>query len=295
MLKLRVPATSANLGPGFDCIGLALDLWNDVSLEEADAYSYEVQGEGAAVLNGKANTLLTRAFLRAYEVCGRPAPRGMRIRARNGIPVSSGLGSSAAAILIGLYAANELLERPLDQPALLELANGLEGHPDNVSAALLGGLAVSAVDGGAVIARSYEIPELTTVVIVPDVDWPTQTARSVLPDSVSRADAVYNVGRAVLVFEALRLGDLDLLRRTMDDRLHQPFRLARVPGGEAAWRAGREFGAAALSGAGPSIIAFVQKDTAKRAQSQMISAFQEAGISSRGFVTRPSPRGIHTI
>jgi homoserine kinase len=178
---------------------------------------------------------------------------------------------------------------------LLELGTGLEGHPDNVAAALLGGLAVSVIDGATVLAHSYEIPQITIVVAVPEVDLPTESARAILPSAVPRADAAFNLGRTAFVVEALRSGDLDLLRRTMDDRLHQAFRLARIPGGEAARQAGLEFGAAALSGAGPSIIAFVPGEAAQPALSRMIAAFREAGVASRGFITRPSPRGIHTI
>jgi len=293
MFTLRVPASSANLGPGFDCLGLALDLWNEVSfLQEGDLFVYEVEGEGAEVLNGVSDNLLGRAFLYAYRACGSQPPAGLRVRARNGIPIGSGLGSSAAAILAGLCAANELLGRPLENPGLLKLATELEGHPDNLAAALLGGLVVSVMDGDQIITRRLDIPLITAVIAVPEVKWPTQAARAVLPASISRADAIHNIGRAVLVVEALRSGDLELLQRAMDDRVHQPYRLRQIPGAESACRAGREFGAAALSGAGPSIIAFVPERAAGNAQAAMIRAFREAGLRARGFITQPSQMGV---
>jgi homoserine kinase len=296
MFTLRVPASSANLGPGFDCLGLALDLWNEVSVaRDGDQFIHEVEGEGAEVLNGTSSDLLRQAFLHAYRAQGSRPPPGIKIRARNGIPMSSGLGSSAAAILAGLCGANELLGEPLEKQDVLRLATELEGHPDNAAAALFGGLVVSVTDGDQILTRRFDIPPITAVIVTPAADWPTRTARAVLPASVSRADAVHNIGRAVLVVEGLRSGDLELLQRAMDDRLHQPYRLPQIPGAELARRAGREYGAAALSGAGPSIIAFVPREAAQRAQASMVSAFAEAGVHARGFITGPSQAGIHKI
>ena len=295
MLKLRVPATSANLGPGFDCLALALDLWNEVSFEEGERFEYKVTGEGAPQLNGQADNLLVRAFRETYRVCGRAVPAGMKIVAHNGIPVGSGLGSSAAAIVTGLVAANHFLGSPLGEAGLLRLAAGLEGHPDNAAAALLGGLVVTIVEDGEVIARRYGVAALSVVVAVPEADWPTGLARSVLPASYPLADAVYNLGRTPLVVEALRAGDLALLQQVMDDRLHQPYRLGRIPGAEGALRAARERGAAALSGAGPGVIAFVSPDSAEDVRTSMISAFAAAGVRARGFITASTPRGIQQV
>jgi len=142
MIKIRVPATSANLGPGFDCLGLALDIWNEVSFEEADETIYRVTGEGAEKLNHRPKNLLTDSFKRVYEISGQSL-KGINIQTHNNILHSSGLGSSAAAIVAGIYGANEMLGKPMDTNALLKLAAEIEGHPDNVAAALLGGLVVS--------------------------------------------------------------------------------------------------------------------------------------------------------
>lgn len=292
MIKIRVPATSANLGPGFDCLGLALDIWNEVSFEAAERLTFHVTGEGAEKLNKGTRNLLTKAYALVHEVCGKRMT-GVRIYSHNEILMSSGMGSSAAAIVAGLFGANEMLGRPLGENDLLKLATEMEGHPDNVAPALLGGLVVSVMTKDEIITRRYEIPATTMVIVKPLVEWPTKMARAVLPKSVSRADAIYNIGRATLVVEALRSGDLDLLYKVMDDRIHQPYRLRHISGGAAAYKSARRFGAAALSGAGPSIIAFVSPNIADAAKAEIQSVFEERGLETRGIITRPSSQGVH--
>ena len=294
MIKIRVPATSANLGPGFDCLGLALNVWNEVSFEAAEKLSYIVTGEGAEKLNKGTKNLLTKAYALVHEVCGQKY-NGVQICAHNEILMSSGLGSSAAAIVAGLFGANEMLGNPLSEIELLKLATNMEGHPDNVAPALLGGLVVSVMAHEEIITKRYEIPELTVVIVKPIVEWLTKTARAVLPKSVSRADAIHNVGRTVLVVEALRNGDLDLLQKVMDDRIHQPYRLRHISGGMAAYKIAKQFGAAALSGAGPSIINFVKPENAEQAKQEISKVFQERGIETREIITKPSSMGVKRI
>ncbi|MGC8855650.1 MAG: homoserine kinase [Anaerolineae bacterium] len=293
MLTLRVPATSANLGPGFDCLGLALDLWNEVTFEPADEVRYEVRGEGAEVLNGQRQNLLIAAFERAAQIAGKKL--GAIIRARNEIPPGSGLGSSAAAIVAGLWGASELLGQPFSPLELLHLATQIEGHADNVAPALLGGLTVSALLADEVIVQRYVVPEMSLVLVQPQVHWPTQVARSVLPASVPRHDVVFNLGRVALVIEALRNGDLPLLQKVMEDRLHQPYRLPHIPGGLEAFERARRFGAAALSGAGPSLIVFTSPAQAPAARESLIAAFAQEGVNARGWVLRPSLQGAHRV
>lgn len=294
---VHVPATSANLGPGFDCLGMALDLWNHLRVvpnpPEGPGLHYHASGEGATRLNQIPTNLLIRSFLRLFQLCGQPAPNAVSLLAENGVPPSSGLGSSATAIVGGLMAANSLLSQPLSEADLLKTATELEGHPDNVAPALLGGLVASACCDSEIIVQRFDLPPLTLVIIKPEVDLPTKVSRAVLPDSVSRADAVFNIGRAVLVTDALRSGNLDLLARVMDDKIHQPYRLKHIPGGEAAFAAAKRYGAAALSGAGPSLIAFVQPSDAEQAQRLMMDAFGKAGVGCRAFVTRPSHKGAY--
>lgn len=294
MIKIRVPATSANLGPGFDCLGLALDVWNEIAFEPAEQLKYRASGEGAEKLNKGNRNLLTKAYARLHEFCGKKAS-GVRIAARNDIPMSSGLGSSAAAIVAGLFGANEMLGKPLHKDELVKLATEMEGHPDNVAPALLGGLVASVMKHEEIITRRYEVPTLTVVVVKPDVEWLTKTARAVLPKSISRADAIFNIGRATLVVDALRTGDLDLLQKVMDDRIHQPYRLRHISGGMAAYKCAKAFGAAALSGAGPSIILFTQPNQAERAKREIQAVFEERGIDTKGIITSPGKKGVHCI
>jgi len=294
MVKIRVPATSANLGPGFDCLGLALDIWNEISFEAAGKLTYQVTGEGAEKLNKGTKNLLTKSYTFLHEICGKEM-KGARICAHNEILMSSGLGSSAAAIVAGLFGANEMLGRPLNENELLKLATQLEGHPDNVAPALFGGLVVSVMAREEIIIQRYEIPRLTLVIVKPDVDWPTRISRAVLPRSVSRADAIFNIGRAALVVDALRNGDLGLLQKVMEDRIHQSYRLKNIAGGMPAYKVAKQFGAAALSGAGPAIINFVLPENADQSKKEIARIFEERGISTRTIVTVPSKLGASLI
>lgn len=275
-------------------MGLALDLWNEITFEEGDGFKYRASGEGAEKLNKGSKNLLTKAYARVHEVCGRKM-EGVRISAHNDILMSSGLGSSAAAIVAGLFGANETLDKPLAEPDLLKLATEMEGHPDNVTPAMVGGLVVSITSQDEIVWRKYGTPEWTVVIVKPLVEWLTKTARAVLPKSISRADAIHNIGRSVLVVDALRLGDLELLKRAMDDRIHQPYRLKHISGGVAAYKVAKKFGAAALSGAGPSIILFVHPGEAENARTQIVKVFEERGIEARSLITRPVEHGVFRV
>ena len=290
MIKVRVPATSANLGPGFDCLGLALDIWNEVTFEPGDKILYHANGEGAEKLNKGNRNLTTKAFTHLYKICGKKFD-GVSINSKNSIFMSSGLGSSAAAIVAGLFGANEMLGRPLSKQDLLGYATEMEGHPDNVAPAIFGGLVVSVSTQEEIITQRFEIPELSVVIVKPEVDWPTRMARAVLPKSVSRADAIFNIGRTTLVVDALRSGDIDLLQKVMDDRIHQPYRLKHITGGVNAYKTAKNFGAAALSGAGPSIITFVKNENAEAAMREISKAFMERGIESKSVFSTPSMVG----
>jgi homoserine kinase len=179
--------------------------------------------------------------------------------------------------------------------ALVKLATEIEGHPDNVAPALLGGLVVAIMTESEVITRHYDVPPLSAVIVKPEVQWQTRTARSVLPGTVSRADAIFNIGRAALVIDALREGDLNLLQKVMDDRIHQSYRLKHIPAGVAAYETAKQFGAAALSGAGPSIIGFVSPENAEKAKEKLMDVFTKQGIQSRGLITTPSSLGAHKL
>lgn len=297
---IRVPATTANLGPGFDSLGMALDLWNETTFERcASGVHIDIQGEGVEGLSRNAGNLIARSALRVFATSGHlPAP-GLIIRCKNGIPLGSGLGSSAAAVLSGLLGGNGLLDQPLPSAQILELATEIEGHPDNVAPGLLGGLVISTTlipsptdVRPPIVARRVEVPCLSVAVVVPAIDLSTRESRAALPVQVAIRDAVFNIGRVALVVEALRSGDLDLLGQVMDDRLHQPYRLKLIPGAESALQAAKKAGAraAALSGAGPGIVAFCQDDAAAIAD-VMVETFKEAGVSARAWALHVTSQG----
>lgn len=294
-ITIRVPATSANLGPGFDSLGLALDLWNETVFILAVEFSVQVKGEGAQRLSTGENNLIIRSAQRLAERVGKTLPP-FHAHCTNHIPPGSGLGSSAAAVLTGLLGANALLGRPLLNEEILNLGTEIEGHSDNIAPALLGGLVVSTMDTGKVIAHKIVGGEhaspLHFTVIVPDFHLPTREARAALPEHVALKDAIHNISRAVLVTESLRRGDLDLLGKAMTDTLHQPHRLPLIPGANEAMDAAKGAGASAvaLSGAGPSLIAFSSKQDPAIGEA-MQRAFESAGLQARVFPLKLSQHG----
>jgi homoserine kinase len=289
---IKVPATSANLGPGFDALGLALDLWNETTVTTAKEFAVTIQGEGAGRLASGKNNLIVRAAQRLAERAGKSLP-SFRAECVNAIPLSSGMGSSSAAILTGLLTGNALLENPFSREEILNLASEMEGHPDNVAAALLGGLVVSTLHAGKVIARQIPMAiNVSITIALPGFYITTKQARAALPKKISTKSAVHNISRAALVVEALRTGELDLLGKVMTDTLHQPYRLKLIPGAESAMEAAQEAGAnaVALSGAGPSVIAFSSKAEAGIGEA-MKRAFEGAGLPARIFNLRATGQG----
>jgi homoserine kinase len=291
-VQVRVPATTANLGPGFDCLGLALDLWNKATFTiEGDGLRLYCVGEGQGIPTDERN-LVFQSMRFFCDWRGLTFPRGLTIHCENHIPIGSGLGSSAAASLLGILGAAALLDGPLNHEEALGLAARMEGHADNAAAALLGGLAIVSTGKGNWLARKVEIPALQVALVLPEVHLPTHTARAALPSEVTMKDVTFNLGRAMLVVEALRYGDLDLLHQVIDDRLHLPYRLPLIPGGQRALEAAYAAGASAvtISGAGPSLIAFSATDPAPIAEA-MTAAFHEHEVSSRSFVLNTTSNG----
>ena len=280
-VRVSVPASSANLGPGFDALGLALALYNEIEAQASDRVTLTIDGEGADQLAPNERNVVVRAVRAAYEAAGRPF-RGCAIACVNRIPLARGLGSSAAAWVGGLVAGNALLGSPLDRKALLALAARAEGHPDNVAAALLGGLTVAY--GGADGARALSLPVpagLRFIVLVPEVSMPTAEARAILPQTVERADAVFNVQRVALLLASLQVGRVDLLPAAFEDRLHEPYRLRLFPWMSQVTAAARAAGAlgCVLSGAGPSLLAVASADDEAAAISRaMEHTLDRAGV-----------------
>jgi len=296
-IHVKVPATTANLGPGFDALGLALDLWNEADFVATNdrQISLAIAGEGTHQLPTDADNSIVEAALQVYDLLGQPCT-GMRIHCINRVPLGSGLGSSSAAMLTGMLGANAMLGNPLSREEILKLAIETEEHPDNVAPAMLGGLVASIIHERHVVSLRLTLTGQRTpihiTVVLPDFDFPTSQARAILPKQIDRRDAIYNISRAVIVTEAFRTGDLDMLGEAMSDRLHQPYRLPLIPGAEQAIDAMKRAGAAAvaLSGAGPSLIAFSSKketaigEAAKR-------AFKQAKMNSRVYKLKISRKG----
>jgi homoserine kinase len=278
-VHVRVPATSANLGAGFDAFGLALALHNEIGAAEGDGVAVAIDGYGGDRLPTDERNLVARGVKLAYQAAGRSFP-GCALSCVNRIPPARGLGSSAAAWVGGLVAGNALLGSPLDRTTLLTLAARSEGHPDNVAAALLGGLTVSCARADDVTAISLPVPSrLRWVVLIPRTESSTAEARALLPASVPRGDAIFNIQRVALFLAGLQSHQFAALAWALDDRLHQPYRLPFFPWmGEviAATRAAGALGCV-LSGAGPSLLAVTADDAGAVARA-MEAALRKAGV-----------------
>ncbi|HXF51975.1 MAG TPA: homoserine kinase [Dehalococcoidia bacterium] len=284
-VTVRVPATSANLGPGFDCLGLALALFARVTLREAPGPEPDAAG-----------AMMLAAARAAYRAAGRTPP-DLSASWDGDIPVARGLGASAAFRVGAAVAANVLMGRPLDDDALLDLTAGLEGHGDNVAPALFGGLRVVVREGKRFRSLGSPLaPGLRLALFVPDFEMPTDESRKALPAALSREDAVHNIGRAALLVAALATGAWDALGPATEDRLHQPARAGIFPALPTILSAAREAGAhgAYLSGGGSTVAAFVTSgaDAVARA---MAEAAAGEGVSGRTIVTEPSPVGALVV
>ncbi|MBM3242367.1 homoserine kinase [Candidatus Poribacteria bacterium] len=278
----RIPASTTNLGSGFDVLGLALQLYSSVELEETDnGICIEIQGIGKESITDDENNLAYRAAKLIFEKVGKQ-PEGLKLTLTNGIPVERGLGGSGTAILGGLLAANYICGNPFSKDELLNFAFTLEGHPDNVSASLLGGLVVACVENGKVHWVKLTVPdELKVVFVIPDFRLQTKLAREALPKTVSLADAVFNLSRGAFLVASIAVGNLQHLGISMDDRLHQPYRKPLIPGIEDVFSAAIDSGAlsVALSGSGPTVAAFCTENSSAISNS-MQHAFAKHNIKS---------------
>lgn len=295
------PASTANLGAGYDALALAVELVDRVELSAAPGRgtSVEVEGEGSGSLSaGPENRFLMALETGLRWALGEvPADVGWTIRMRNAIPLLRGLGSSAAATVAGLVAANALAGDPLDQRRLLELAIQLEGHPDNVAAALLGGFVVVVSEDGRAEAVRLDPPlRLRCVFFVPALELSTTRMRQVLPAEVSHRDAAFNVGRAALTVAAFASGRMDLLRLATEDRLHQPYRGQVFPALPALVEAAVAAGAhgACLSGAGSSVVAFTDSpEVSADVEAALAATARSLGLE--GIVHTLVPRRAGTV
>jgi homoserine kinase len=259
--SLKVPASSANLGPGFDALGLALGVYLTCRFRRSERLTVRSSGRDAAAIPETADNLIWQTALSVARSLGRTMP-AIELEIRNDIPLGKGMGSSAAALTAGVVIADELLELKWKPLRILDEAARLEGHPDNVAPCTLGSIVASAIDSGGVTrAVRLDLPKgFDLAIVVPDFDLPTSKARAVLPSGYSREDAVFNVQRAALLIAALATGTTSVVSAAIEDRFHQPYREALVPGLHEILRL-RAPGllGCALSGAGPSILVFFER------------------------------------
>ncbi len=299
-ITITAPATTANLGAGFDCLGAALSLYNKFTftlLESADsseALKITVTGAEAARVTTDASNLAYQSFCAVYQALGKPVP-GVAIDLELGIPLARGLGSSATALVGGLLGANYLAGSPLATAAIQDLAIQLEGHPDNVVPALVGGCRLSATkeDGTWEICDVPWLSEIIPVVVVPNFELSTAAARAVLPSTYSRGDAIFNVAHLGLLLRGLATGKASWLEAALQDRIHQPYRQSLIPGYEAIRQAAIAQGAYGLviSGAGPALLALTDSARAGAVGEAIATTWQNLNIQSEIHILKIDHQG----
>lgn len=291
---VRVPASSANLGPGYDSFGLALGLYDIFTAEAADTWLVEVGGEGAGELSSGADNQVARAMAAVFEASGSEVAAA-HVVCENAVPTGRGLGSSSAAIVGGLALGNALAGQPLTLEELFRIAVRLEGHPDNVAAALFGALTLSwSDDGEPSCAILQPTCGLAVVAVIADQPLATVDARNLLPATVPHADAAFNAGRAGLLVSGLLLGSSELVGAGLADRLHEPYRAAAVPDLEQVREALVEAGAdgAVLSGAGPTVVGIVTAEDDDAALARAAGVAERANDLLAGVAGRRTPLAL---
>jgi homoserine kinase len=310
-IRVAAPATTANLGPGYDCLGMALDIWNTVEAEplpEGGAPSVSVSGEGAGELEDGPENLVYRSMEFLYRELGRPMPP-LRVSCDNEIPLARGLGSSAAAIAGGLAAANALSGGEFAARDLLEMAATIEGHPDNVAAAVMGGLQLVVTERPSTSSGQtnagentlYTVPvsvpaAIHAVLFIPETRIATADARAVLPQQLSVADAVHNMARVALLVAGMATNHPEYLSVATQDKLHQPYRQPLFPAMKLLMKAALDAGAlgAFLSGSGSTVLALAQGREMTVAY-EMAEAARQASVEGTVKVTQPTALGAHLV
>ena len=287
MIKIRIPATTANLGSGFDCLGLALKLYLNLEIEEIkEGLVIEYQGEGAEKFSVKKDTLIGKSAELVLKKMGQDKfKKGLRIKVFNQIPITRGLGSSASAIIGGIVGAARLYNIDLTNQEMLELALSLEGHMDNIVPALIGGLTLAYKTGQEEIkwTRIKTSSDLRIVVAIPEFSLNTKEMRKVLPQKVALPEAIFNLSRSALLVNALQNSNWDVLAEAMEDRLHQPYRAPFIPGIKDMFSQIKKTGLAgvALSGSGPSVVSLTKKGREETISKIMKNVFLKEGITCR--------------
>jgi len=309
-ISVKVPATTANIGPGFDCLGMALPIYNTITIEETvlpgtgveiNVISEDKTADDLSVehMELNENSLIYKAVELLYNSIGQ-TPSELKITINTGIPIARGLGSSASVIVGGLIAANELLGRPADEAALLSIATEVEGHPDNIAPAIVGGLVLSSQEEDCtVVYRKLNWPEEWTLTLcIPEYELTTEISRSVLPAEVPMCDAVFNAKRLAMLVEAVNTKDAELMKLALQDRLHQPYRMKLVPGLEKIsenLRHEENVLGCVLSGAGPTILIISHKNNLDRIHSIVKETWADLNIKAEIKVLSVENNGAQVI
>ena len=296
-MRLQIPATTANMGPGFDCIGMALSLYNYIDFEplpEEHAFLLSAEGEGSEEVSLSEDNLIYQVYVQTLSAAHAPI-YGIKMHFENHIPFSRGLGSSSAAIIGGAMVANHMLGGRLSNDELLKIALEFEGHPDNIAPALLGGVVLSGLTEQGVFTEKIAPPaHLHCAVLIPDYPLSTAKAREVLPKALSMADAVFNVGRMGLLVHALHTDDIDLLALAMQDKLHQPYRQELICAMAQIEQAALALGAksVAISGAGPTLLIVSDQEADF---TPLADILKQQGASGRVLNLRPVSYGAALV
>jgi homoserine kinase len=290
---IKVPATTANMGPGLDCLGMALDIWNTISVKIGES-GMEIRGEGKDTLQNSKSNLVLGGFKAAHESMGVPLTP-VEFICENFIPISRGLGSSAAAIVSGLVAGNHVLGDKLNTRQILKLATDIEGHPDNVAPAILGGCQIVVANEEDILTSNIPThPTMRVVMFIPNSSVSTKDGRSVLGGAVARVDAIHNLSRVALLVNTLQSGDLSNLYVATKDRLHQPARQRVFPAMRPIMNAATQAGALGvfLSGSGPTILALCAGREVTVGY-EMTEAASKSGVDGSIRISVPSKLGAH--
>ena len=292
-IVVKVPATSANMGSGFDSLGIALDVWNEVRISKGP-FSIKIDGTGEEELPKDTSNLVYKSFCKVFEEIDEIVPE-VKLSCTNRIPLTRGMGSSSAALIGGLMSGNAMAGSPLSTSEILNIGAKIEKHPDNVAPALLGGVQIGIYDQEKLITANVPFPEdLKVVLYVPNQVMPTDQARNILAPKVAREDAVYNIGRSALLVQSLVTGDLQNLKYATQDMLHQPQRQKQFFPMKNIIKAAMEAGAfgAFLSGAGSSILAFT-KGREYTIGYEMADAAMKSGLDGDIIFTSPTSKGAY--
>jgi homoserine kinase len=297
-VKVRVPGTTANCGPGFDTVGIACTIYSELELilSEKGNLTIEIDGEGKGCIPTDENNIIYQAVRTVLDKVGKPY-QGIYLKLYNKIPLARGLGSSAAAIVGGLIAANAATGNTLTKEEIFSIATIIEGHPDNVAPAIFGGITISVMQGDQPVYLRF-LPEktLSMVVAIPEFNLSTHRARQVLPDIITMKDAVFNISRVALLIGSLCKGEFHHLQYALEDKVHQPYRQQLIPGMQQVFHAAIAKGAygAALSGAGPCLIAFTESNC-HEIGAAMVQAFADNNVKADSVILTIDAEGAKVI